>query len=60
MSLASALRQLSPEQATLCIARARQLAEHARHQATADSVLAEIAALEADLEGAEAAHQREG
>jgi hypothetical protein len=61
VSLASALRHLPPEQAALCIARARQLAEHARDQATAPTVLADISALEAMLEGAEgAADQREG
>jgi hypothetical protein len=61
VSLASALRHLPPDKAVLCIGRARQLTEHARRQATAASVLADIEALETELERAGgAAHQRQG
>lgn len=60
VTLASALRHAGPHQADLCMARARQLLEHVRHQAKAASVLSDIDALEAELRGSEGApHQRE-
>lgn len=60
VSLASALRHAPPHKRDLCIARARQLLDLVRHQATAASVISDIEALEAELRDAEgAAHQRE-
>lgn len=50
VSLAAALRKASPGQEERCIARARQLLTHARHEATT-TVMAEIDALEAELTG---------
>lgn len=61
VTLASARRHAPPQQADLCITRARQLLENARVQATAASVLSQIEALDAELRAADGvAHQREG
>ena len=49
VTLASALRHLPPEKVDLCVARARQLLDHAREEATAGSVLAQIESLEVEL-----------
>lgn len=60
VTLASARRHATPHQVDLCIARARQLLENARDQATAPSVISEIEALQAELRGADrSAQQRE-
>jgi hypothetical protein len=60
VTLASALRHVPPDQAGLCIARARQFLDHIRDQATAASVLSDIKALDAELDGlGRAAQQRE-
>ena len=60
VTLASALRHLPPEKVEPCIARARQLLQHAREETTAASVLADIEALDAELRDADgAARQRE-
>ena len=60
VTLASALRHLPPEKADLCIARARQLLDHAREEATAAPVLADIDALDAELRTrSEVARQQE-
>jgi hypothetical protein len=50
VTLRSALRHIGPEQASLCIGRARLLLDHARSEATFASVLTEIEALQAELE----------
>lgn len=61
VSLASALRHATPNQTDLCLARARQLLDQARHGATGESVLSEIRALESELQRADGvAHEREG
>lgn len=61
MTLTSALRHAAPEERPLSIARAQQLLEHARDETTDASLLAEIDALDADLESiSETAQQREG
>jgi hypothetical protein len=59
VTLASALRYVAPEQAGLCVDRARQLLEHARMEATSAAVLGDIDALDAELATTAAAHQRE-
>lgn len=61
VSLVAARRHALPDAEGRCIARARQLLEHARHEATVVSVISEIEALEAELRGADgAAQQRQG
>ena len=60
VTLASALRHLPPDQAAVSIGRARQLLAHARAEATVPGVISDIEALEAELQGAGAAAQREG
>lgn len=60
VTLASALRHAPPDQADLCIARARQFLAHARRQAMAASVFLDIEALEAELDAVDgAAHRRD-
>lgn len=51
VSLNSALRYASPDQAQACKARARQLLAHARRQTTAAAVISEIEMLDAELDG---------
>lgn len=58
VTLVSALRHLPPDKADLCIARARQLLDHAREEATAASVLADIEALAAELRAGDGAAQQ--
>lgn len=60
VTLASALRHLPPDKVDPCVARARQLLDHARDEATAASVLADIEALDAELRSAsDVEHRRE-
>lgn len=60
VTLASALRHVPPDKVDLCIARARQLLDHAREEAKPASVLAEIEALDAELRSTDGAvRQRE-
>lgn len=60
VTLASAHRHATPHQVELCDARALQLLEQARDQATSASVISEIEAFQAELRGADrAAQQRE-
>jgi hypothetical protein len=61
LTLASALHHIPPDQAALCVARARQLLTHARNEASAPSVISDIEAVEAELDSADGtARQREG
>ena len=59
VTLANALRHLSPEQAPACVDRARQLLDHARQEATSAAVVSEIDAVVAELTSADAAARRE-
>lgn len=60
VTLESAYRYASSDGVDRCIARARQLLEHARREATAASVILDIEALETELRDVDgAAHQRE-
>lgn len=61
VSLAAARRHAPPDGMDRCIARARQLLEHARREATTASVISDIDAVEAELRGVgAAAQQRQG
>jgi hypothetical protein len=59
VTLTSALRHVNPEQAKPCMARARELLDHARREATTAAVVADIDALVADLASEPAVHRRE-
>lgn len=50
MTLAPARQHSPPDELRVCVARAHELLEHARHKATAASVISDIDALEAELQ----------
>ena len=59
VTLEAALRHVSPEQGQRCVDRARQLLDHARHEATTAAVESDIDALVAELTSADMAERRQ-